>query len=102
MQPREEQSVRRELGQAKLEFVKTVTEVQLVTRDDVLRQVATEKFRRVLMDAAARGFEHSLCWHTLGVWTEEGKERIGCFSRALDCVRREKTTPPPDAPNVQW
>jgi hypothetical protein len=94
-EPDEKMPIRHELGAAMMEFVHALTENQLGYRDDVLRQVATEKYRRAVMQAAAQGVEVSLPWHTLGVWLEEGKDRIGAFSRALECLRAEKTSPLP-------
>ena len=101
-EPDEKMPVRRELGAAMMEFVQTLGEKYFHGGDDVMRQVATEKYRQAVMHAAEQGIEVSLPWHTLGVWLEEGKDRIGAFSRALDCVRREKTLPPPLGVTDPW
>ena len=46
--------------------------------------------------------ELSLCWHALATWTEDGRERIGYFSRALDCRRAETAATPPHTPKERW
>lgn len=79
---------RRRLGQALMSFMKEMTGVYL-TDDDVMRRVHTEKFRREVERAAKAGVEVSLAWHSLATWVEEGKERIGYFSRALDALKAE-------------
>jgi len=71
-------------------------------KDDVLRRVATEKFRRAVEKAADHKIEASLSWHTLAFWTEEGKERIGYFARALECRRAETAASPPKTPTEIW
>ena len=101
-EPDEKPGVRRALGLALMEFIQFFTTQMPGDMDDVMRQVATEKFRQAVMHAAEQGIEVSLPWHTLGVWTEDGKERIGAFSRALACVRREKTLPPPHGIHDPW
>lgn len=101
-EPDEKLPVRRELGAAMMEFVRFLTENQMGPKDEVMRQVATEKYRQAVMHAAAQGIEVGLPWHTLGTWSEEGKDRIGAFSRALECVRREKTLPPPLGVTDPW
>lgn len=70
--------------------------------DSVLRQVATEKYRQAVEKAARQGVGNSLCWHTLATWAEEGKDRIGYFSRALDCLKAETAAAPPADPRAQW
>jgi hypothetical protein len=113
--PAQEQAIRQKLGEATMEFVMKIAEVPLsdetdsVTRsrkldfDVPMRRHVTENYRQAVEEAAAKGIEVSLCWHTLGVWTEEGKERIGYFSRALDCVEscRDIHLRPP-GPNADW
>lgn len=94
--------VRRELGEAMMEFKQFFTSIRMDDMDDVMRQAATEKYRQAVMHAAEQGVESSLTWHTLGIWLEEGKDRIGAFSRALECMRREKTLPPPLGVTDPW
>ena len=101
-EPNEKASVRRELGTAMMQFAHYLIENRMGPEDDVMRQVATEKYRQAVLHAAEQGVEVSLPWHTLGVWTEEGKDRIGAFSRALACIRREKTLPPPRGIHDPW
>jgi len=102
--PPEEQKLRRELGLALLEFGESLRETAGPhgMKDDVLRRVATEKFRRAVEKAASHKIEASLAWHTLAVWTESGKERIGYFSRALECRRAETAASPPKTPTEIW
>jgi hypothetical protein len=54
------------------------------------------------MSASAGGVDVSLCWHTLAIWMEEGKDRIGCFSRALECMRAEMASPLPGQIIEPW
>lgn len=35
-------------------------------------------------------------WRTLAIWTKEGKERIGYFSRALECIESGRNERPDD------
>ena len=65
------------------------------TKDEPMRQVHTENFRRTVTDFADNGCETSLAWHTLGFWTDVGKERIGCFARALEATEMEIFREPP-------
>jgi tetratricopeptide (TPR) repeat protein len=58
-------------------------------QDEALRRSATEDYRCTLDKVAAQGVEISLAWHTLATWTDESKERIALFSRALSCIRAE-------------
>ena len=67
-----------------------------------MRQVATEEYRQAVLKAARQNVEISLTWHTLAVWTEEGKERIGYFARALECCRAETSAEPPNSPKAEW
>jgi len=39
----------------------------------------TEIYRQAAEEAAGQGIESALSWHTLAIWTDEGKERIGYF-----------------------
>lgn len=102
--PDHELPIRRELGQALTKFMSELIAAGLGTgeMDSVMRQIATEKYREAVEKAAAKGIEVSMCWHTLGVWTEEGKERIGYFSRALDCIRGESAATPPKTDVEKW
>ena len=63
--------------------------------DAVMRQVCTEEYRQAVLKAARHNVEISLAWHTLATWTEDGKERIGHFARALECSRAESLAFPP-------
>jgi hypothetical protein len=98
----EKMPVRRELGEAMMEFVRYMMSGPIEEMDDVMRQVATEKYRQAVMKAAAQGIELSLTWHTLGVWLEEGKDRIGAFARALECARAERASPFRGKPVDPW
>lgn len=102
MTPQQELALRRELGQAMLRLVTWLGENRMDGWDEVMRRVETERYRQAVAKAARHGIENSLAWHTLGVWTEEGKERIGCFSRALACVRAEAATQPASNPHTAW
>jgi hypothetical protein len=83
--------IRRELAEAMIKFVQKLGATRLGNdqEDAVMRQVATEEYRQAVEKAARQNIEVSLSWHTLAVWTEEGKERIGYFARALECSRAE-------------
>ena len=85
-----------------MRFVFWLGENRMEDMDDVMRRVETERYRQAVAKAARLGIEVSLTWHTLGVWTELGKERIGCFSRALACVRAEAAAQPPTQPQQAW
>ncbi|MEI7728867.1 MAG: hypothetical protein WCO56_04820 [Verrucomicrobiota bacterium] len=102
--PESEMPIRRELGEALMAFIKKLTATRLGNdqEDSVMRQVATEEYRQAVLKAAAQNIEVSLCWHTLAVWTEEGKERIGYFARALDCCRAEAKAKPPETFREIW
>ena len=102
--PEHEMPIRRELGAAMLKFVEKVVATQIGNdeEDTVMRQVATEEYRQVVFKAARQNIEVSLCWHTLAVWTEEGKERVGHFARALECRRAETAAHPPKTPKEIW
>ncbi|MDB6152279.1 MAG: hypothetical protein JWL90_732 [Chthoniobacteraceae bacterium] len=97
----EELAHRRALGDAMITFVGEIME-HVTIRDDVMRQVVTEKYRRSVEEAARHGIEVSLCWHSLAVWTEIGKERIGYFARALDCLNAESGIEPPLSAHQNW
>ena len=98
----EKRAVRRALGAAMFEFIQTIVEKHLDCDDEVMRQVATEKYRQAVFQAAEQGIEVSLAWHTLATWLEEGKERIGAFSRALVCLRAEMAAFPPGEMVEPW
>ena len=102
--PEHEIPLRRELGEAMISFVRKLTATQLGhdQEDTVMRQVATEEYRQAVEKAARLDIEVSLAWHTLAVWTEEGKERIGYFARALDCCRAEARTDEPQTASQRW
>lgn len=93
--------INKQLGEAMIAFAHQMLDF-MQSKDDVMRQVHTEHYRQVVVRIAAAGFENSLAWHTLGVWTESGKERIGCFSRALDALTREETENPAQNPQARW
>jgi hypothetical protein len=102
--PESEMPVRRELGEAMMTFVqKTMSYMASPGEgDEVMRQVATEAYRQAVLAAARQNIEVALCWHTLAVWTEEGKERIGYFARALDCCRAEAQAKKPETAREKW
>jgi hypothetical protein len=102
--PAHELPIRRELGLAMIAFVKKLTATQLgdEKEDSVMRQVVTEEYRQAVLKAAAQHIEVSLAWHTLAVWTEAGKERIGYFARALDCCRAEAKAKRPETFTEIW
>jgi hypothetical protein len=103
MTPNEEQKIRRELGEALMAFMTSITTIMAEeSPDDVMRRVATEKLRQAVESAASRKIGVSLTWHTLAVWTESGKERIGYFSKAMDCVQAESAANPPKSPREKW
>lgn len=82
--PPAEIPILRKLGKAELTFRRQVRE--MAREDDPMLAHITEIYRQAVEEAAAQGVEEAFCWHTLALWTKEGKERIGYFSRALDCV----------------
>jgi len=47
--------------------------------DEPIRRHVTEIYRQAAEEAAGQGIESALSWHTLAIWTDEGKERIGYF-----------------------
>ncbi len=102
--PEHELPICRELGKAMINFIQKLAATRLGNdeEDSVMRQVATEEYRQAVLKAARQNIEVSLCWHTLAVWTEEGKERIGCFSRALDCCRAEAQAKRPETFKEIW
>jgi len=102
--PEHEMPIRRELGQAMMKFVHKIMATRLGNdqEDTVMRQVATEEYRQAVENAARQSIEVSLAWHTLAVWTEEGKERIGYFARALECCRAESTAKAPKTALEIW
>jgi hypothetical protein len=102
--PAQEMAIRRELGEAMMTFVRKLTATRLGgdQEDSVMRQVATEEYRQAVLKAAAQDIEVSLAWHTLAVWTEAGKERVGYFARALDCCRAEAKARRPETIKEIW
>ncbi|MEA2922832.1 MAG: hypothetical protein QOF07_2802, partial [Bradyrhizobium sp.] len=97
--PAPERKLRKKLGDAMMGFVAQITKMatddletrepgapRVINFDEPMRRHITEIYRQAVEEAAAQGIESAICWHTLAVWTEEGKERIGYFSRALECV----------------
>ena len=102
--PAHEMPIRRELGAAMMTFVHKTMQFIFANdeEDTVMRQVATEEYRQAVLKAASQKVEVSLAWHTLAVWTEEGRERIGYFSRALDCCRFEALAKKPETPKETW
>ncbi len=54
--------------------------------DDAVRESLTETYRLAVEKAAALGIETALTWHTLAMWTNDGRERVGYFARALDLL----------------
>ena len=99
-----EMSVRQELNAAMLTFVKKTMEYMMTPGDgdEVMRQVATEEYRQAVLKAASQNIESSLTWHTLAVWAEEGKERIGYFSRAMECCHAEAKVKRPETFQEKW
>jgi len=102
--PENELPIRRELGEAIMKFIAKLGATQhgQDEEDSVMRQVATEEYRQAVLKAARQNVEISLTWHTLAVWTEEGKDRIGYFARALECCRAETAAEPPTSPKAEW
>jgi hypothetical protein len=97
--PAPERAIRRKLGEAMMKFVEQITKIatddvltresgadRVINFDEPMRRHITEIYRQAVEEAAAQGIESALTWHTLAVWTDEGKERIGYFSRALECI----------------
>jgi hypothetical protein len=99
-----ELEIRRTLGTAMITFVQKITTTWLGNdeEDAVMRQVATEEYRQVVEDAARHDVEAALAWHTLAIWTELGKERIGYFSRALECCLAESRATPRTTARDRW
>jgi hypothetical protein len=102
--PEHEMPIRRELGVAMITFVQKVIATRLGNdeEDSVMRQVATEEYRQAVLKAARQNIELSQAWHTLGVWAEEGKERIGYFSRAMECCHAEAKAKKPETFQEKW
>jgi hypothetical protein len=91
----------RELGLAMVAFVEH-TQDWFETRDTVMLDVHVEEYRQAVIDAADRGFENALAWHTLGMWTDIGKQRIGCFARAIEVSKKEMATNRQPGPMRHW
>lgn len=102
--PENETSLRRELSQATAAFVCKVFATRHGDDDEdtLLRRVATMEYRYAVERAARHNVANSLAWHTLALWTEEGKERIGLFARALDCCRAEAAARTVKTPAEIW
>jgi tetratricopeptide (TPR) repeat protein len=102
--PAHEMPIRRELGAAMMTFVQKTMRFIFANdeEDTVMRQVATEEYRQAVFKAASQKVEVSLAWHTLAVWTEEGKERIDYFAQALECCRAEAKAMRPKTPKEVW
>jgi hypothetical protein len=83
--PPAEIPILRKLGKAQVTFLMQVREMMARDDEPMLAHI-TEIYRQAVEEAAAQGVEEAFCWHTLALWTKEGKERIGYFSRALDCI----------------
>jgi hypothetical protein len=101
MSPEEKNAQFAKLGAAMTTFVQEMIGY-FQTGDDALRQVYTEKYRREVERLARKGIEGSLPWHTLATWAEEGKDRIGYFSRALECLDREQVEEPHRSATQFW
>jgi len=97
--PASERAIRKKLADAMLEFVVQIMKMasddmetrepdpdHVIEFDEPKRRHITEIYRQAIEEAAAHGIETALAWQTLAVWTDEGKERIGYFARALECV----------------
>jgi hypothetical protein len=95
--PPAERAIRRKLGEAMMTFVEQIMTIAVdeevhepgalprTRYDEPMRLHITEVYRQAVEEAASQGIESALTWHTLAVWTNEGRERIGYFSRALEC-----------------
>ena len=113
--PPEEQAARRALGEAMMKFLEEAMNIPAAAEvdpetgsrpleiDRPMLEYHREIYRQALDTAASHGIEVSLCWHTIATWTNDGKERIGYFARALDCLDREAAEAPakPD-PRGAW
>ena len=98
--PPAERKIRKRLGEALIRFAFKVCEP---ATDDVLRRHLTENFRLEVERAAKKGIEVPLAWHSLGTWTEDGRERIGYFSRALECIESGREAHlEPRTPLTEW
>jgi LmbE family N-acetylglucosaminyl deacetylase len=78
-----ESRIRKKLGEALMHFLGRIA---VVADDDVLRELELERLREAVEEAAAQGIEVELVWHTLGTWSNDGPDRIACFTRALACL----------------
>ncbi|MEO6785603.1 MAG: hypothetical protein ABI318_05670 [Chthoniobacteraceae bacterium] len=120
--PPEVQKLRRKMGEAMMRFVKRITEMMTEGMEEKLQQITlgippeeedsmdyeelrrmTQNYRIELERIARKGVEGTLPWHTLAVWTELGKERIGYFARALECVEEGRDDlPGVTEPQPNW
>lgn len=102
--PDDPPAIRRTLEEAMGTFVRKIFATRLGNdeEDTPMRQIATEEYRAVVEAAAAQGVEDALSWHSLAMWTDSGKERIGYFSRVLECVRAAAAEPGEKTPQARW
>lgn len=82
--PPDKKKIRQRLGSAMIEFVQWIGQ-NPGEMDDVMREVKLALYREVIDEAAAQGIENALVWHTYAIWSNDGPERIECFTRALAC-----------------
>ncbi len=66
----------------------------LDAEDERRLQVVTERFREEVAEAAADGFECSVTWFSLGLWSFDNEERLLCFGRTLKCIAKEEVLRP--------
>jgi hypothetical protein len=69
---------------------------EMAMEDEPMLAHITEIYRQAVEEAATQGVEIAGSWHTLAIWTKEGKERIGYFSRALECIESRRNELPND------
>ena len=87
--PPDEKKIRQRLGAAMTDFVRWIAQSP-GEMDDTMREVKLAAFREVIDEAAAAGIENALPWHTYATWSDDGPERIECFTRALACVEGKR------------
>ncbi|MEA2922833.1 MAG: hypothetical protein QOF07_2803 [Bradyrhizobium sp.] len=92
--PPAEIPILRKLVKAEVTFRMQVEEMAM--EDEAMLAHITEIYRQAVEEAAAQGVEIAGSWHTLATWTKEGKERIGYFSRALECIESRRDELPDD------
>ena len=100
--PPAKKKIRERLGAAMIDFVKWVA-ANGAEMDDVMREVELARFRKVIDEAEAQGVVNALVWHTYAMWSNDGPERIDCFTRALACneSKRDKLFEP-SGPRYDW